>query len=210
MNDDLSLPGPLSDWLEGKDDSTVFDDTASIDAEKLEKTLGEHDFSADLLDGEVSRAHLFELAEEAPFSAEASLNLLWNSLAWQTGPEDLPRIAAELDPGPHTSALMEAAALAGSDPTGAFRALNSGKRTIPGLGPELFTAYLYFAGGGAPEHPSLIFTDTIAGTLQEFDWEFSPGRAGEYARYSGLARVWAEEAGVERRDLIELGLASLG
>lgn len=209
MNDDLTLPESLSDWLADADESTVVDHTASVDVSGMEKLLKARDLRAEFLGEEVSRGQLFELAADAPFSADAALNLLWNTLAWQSEPAELAGAVNAIDPSLHSSALMEAATLAGSDPTGAFRALNSGKRALPGLSPEVFTAYLYFAGGGNPEHPSLIFTDAIAATLEEFEWEFSDGRAGDYARYCGLARVWAEEADVERRDLVELGLASL-
>lgn len=209
MNDDLTLPESLSDWLADADESTVVDHTASVDVAGMEKLLKTRGLRAEFLGEEVSRGQLFALAAEAPFSADAALNLLWNTLAWQSDPAELKDAVNAIDPGQHSSALMEAATLAGIDPTGAFRALNSGKRALPGLRPEVFTAYLYFAGGGNPEHPSLIFTDAIAAQLERFDWEFESDRAGDYARYCGLVRVWAEEAGVERRDLVELGLASL-
>ena len=81
MNDDLTLPESLSDWLADADESTVVDHTASVDVAGMEKLLKTRGLRAEFLGEEVSRGQLFALAAEAPFSADAALNLLWNALA---------------------------------------------------------------------------------------------------------------------------------
>jgi ABC-type transport system substrate-binding protein len=41
---------------------------------------------------------------------------------------------------------------------------------IAHLGPALFTKYLYFAGAGAPDHPSLILDSRVAVALVDIRW----------------------------------------
>ncbi|MEU3642239.1 hypothetical protein AB0E59_02580 [Lentzea sp. NPDC034063] len=62
--------------------------------------------------------------------------------------------------------LTRAADLSRSDPPSAFALLRPGNsNAIRYLGPSFFTKFLYFAGGGAPDHPCLILDRVVATRL---------------------------------------------
>lgn len=129
--------------------------------------------------------------------------LLWRTLAWGSGSHlrqnsrrldsikaDVPR-AAEL--------LNQAAVESRRDPARAYAELRHGRHNqISGFGPSFFTKFLYFAGGGAPEHPCLILDRVVATALRDHCGWTSLHRTGPwppetYERYCHLLARWAKE-----------------
>lgn len=94
--------------------------------------------------------------------------------------------------------LRRAAQHARTDPEHAYALLHpNGQGAISGLGPAFGTKFLYFAGRGDPDHPSLILDSRVATTLHHHGWT-SLGTGGAwppptYGRYVTLARRWADE-----------------
>ncbi|MGW4018268.1 8-oxoguanine DNA glycosylase OGG fold protein [Rhodococcus ruber] len=112
----------------------------------------------------LSRGQVFAAA--ADLSEPAVWRLLWLSMAWGTGSRRRQvhrrMRAAAADPDRCTEALRAAAELSRTDPEKAYALLYPGNRTlIPFLGPAFFTKFLYFAGSGAPAHPSLILDTRV-------------------------------------------------
>lgn len=110
--------------------------------------------------GRISRAYLFSLADDAvgDDTGTSALRLLWHTLLWGTGDgnrNNLQRIKAIAE-DPHRSAnlLRDAARISRRHPREAFDILRPKRNAIRSLGPAFFTKYLYFAGGGQPNHPS--------------------------------------------------------
>ncbi|MDR7170513.1 hypothetical protein J2W56_004264 [Nocardia kruczakiae] len=75
------------------------------------------------------------------------------------------------------------------------------------LGPAFFTKYLYFAGGGDPDHPCCILDTRVATTLHRAGWSSLPTKgswlASAYQRYNDLLADWKTRTGAPRRDVIE-------
>lgn len=96
----------------------------------------------------------------------------------------------------HNSDLLtEAAGLSRTEPEAAYRLLNG---QIKNIGPAFFTKYLYFAGAGDPEHPSLILDARVAAALRDHcGWDsLRIGGAwppDTYGRYCSLLQRWARE-----------------
>lgn len=88
-----------------------------------------------------------------------------------------------------------------TDPRAAFELLRPGRaNTISELGPGFFTKYLYFAGGGNPDHPCAIVDSVVRATLHEHTGSFAPWSqypADEYARALEVLRAWARHASDE-------------
>jgi hypothetical protein len=127
--------------------------------------------------------------------------LLWRTLAWGSGSQlrqntrRLDSIAADVD---RTEKLLtRAAEKSRHDPAGAYAVLRpGGHNAIRSLGPSFFTKFLYFAGGGGPAHPCLIFDRVVATALRDrCGWEslhhFGPWPAYTYQRYCDLLKRWA-------------------
>lgn len=123
--------------------------------------------------GLISRGGLFGLARRAreDETGEAALHLFWQSLAWGTGnshrntPGRIASVAANEE---HAALLLrDAARLAVTDPKAAFLKLQPGRPALKSWGPNFFTKYLYFTGGGALDHPSLIVDARVLATLAE-------------------------------------------
>lgn len=216
----LPLPDRVADWLKGKDESTVHTHTVEVDVPRVEKLLAVHDLSCDFLGERISRAQLFDLAEQARDSADRTLDLLWNILAWgadsahQDNDFNFPHVieAMAAEPERRAEDLMRAAELAVDDPVVAYRSLNAGRSKIPRLEPAYFTKFLYFSGAGRPDHPSLIIDGFVAAELRRSGWAHpDPARFDEidYGRYTELARRWSEETDAPRIDLVELALTTL-
>lgn len=119
----------------------------------------------------IRRADLFALAEGAVSdkSGTQAQSLLWHTLAWGTGLKhrnNKRRIKSVLQKSDGALLLRDAAVASREDPAAAFRMLRSGRRnSFPWLGPNFFTKYLYFAGGGTPDHPSLIVDQFLRAAL---------------------------------------------
>lgn len=98
--------------------------------------------------------------------------LLWRTLAWGSGGQlrlntrRLNSIAADV---PRAEKLLTTAAeTSRHDPAGAYAVLRPGARNaIPSLGSSFLTKFLYFAGGGAPDHPCLILDRVVATALHD-------------------------------------------
>lgn len=117
----------------------------------------------------ITRSHIFRLADAAVESETGALRLLWHSLAWGTGlrhRNNKQRIKTVLADDGGASVLQLAAAASRHDAAEAFTILRAGHRNRFGwLGPNFFTKYLYFAGGGRPDHPCLIVDQFVRTTL---------------------------------------------
>ena len=93
--------------------------------------------------------------------ADTVFTLLWRALAWGSGrylrqnTRRLDSIAADV---PRAEKLLATAAeKSRHDPAAAYTVLRPADRNeIRALSPSFFTKFLYFAGGGAPDHPCLI------------------------------------------------------
>ncbi|RPF29009.1 hypothetical protein [Georgenia muralis] len=160
----------------------------------------------------VTRGQIFGLADDAVADATGheALRLLWYALAWGSGPRAGRRSTAirSIRQHPdHARVLHEAAVVARTDPAAAFRLLRPRHRnTITGLGPNFFTKFLYFAGGGRPEHPSVIVDQFVRASAHEHTGR-QDARLAHRSQYSVDAYVatldvltgWAREASTENR-----------
>ena len=161
--------------------------------------------------GLISRGGLFSLARDAreDESGTAALHLFWQSLAWGTGNShrNTPGRIASVAANEEQAALLlrDAAGLAATDPEAAFLKLQPRRPALKSWGPNFFTKYLYFAGGGALDHPSLIVDARVLATLNETtgDMAFRP----RYTNYSvatyvaacNIMRTWAAELSSQER-----------
>lgn len=156
--------------------------------------------------GRISRLGVFALAEKVADdeSGDAALRLLWHSLHWGTGDSNRgnrKRIASATANPHHTGTQLRLAAIASrEDPDVAFRILKPGLRpSIKYLGPGFFTKFLYFAGGGSADHPSLIVDSRVLRTLNNhlggkpFAHLFGYG-ASTYRRALEALNGWASSA----------------
>lgn len=185
----------------------------------MEAELRDNGFDNRLFGDWISRTQLFELAHWARDSREGSLHLLFNTIAWAEGRanrNNRRRIRAIADDRDRAGELLQAAAqMSTIDPESAFNRLVRGVRTpaISSISPAVFTKFLYFCGGGNPEHPSLILDRPIAQALREAGWENlreSNWSGAEYVSYLNLMQTWRDELREEsprlRTDLVECGL----
>jgi hypothetical protein len=130
--------------------------------------------------------------------------LLWRTLAWGSGShlrQNVRRLKSiRADVPAARAVLTEAAEVSRVDPARAFALLRPGRRNrFRSFGPSFFTKFLYFAGGGAPDHPCLILDRVVATTLREHcGWaslhRTGPWPAVTYERYCALLARWAEAA----------------
>jgi hypothetical protein len=129
--------------------------------------------------------------------------LLWHALAWGSGRylrQNGKRLSAlAVDAEGARALLEEAAAMSRTSPGDAYALLRPGRRNaIKHLGPSFFTKFLYFAGAGAPDHPSLILDRRVATSLRdECGWRSmhrtGPWSPETYARYCDLLHSWSKE-----------------
>jgi hypothetical protein len=150
----------------------------------------------------LTRSDVWGCAESLGSDPDAVFTLLWHALAWGTGPtmfrlnRRLDSIAADVAAA--RNSLTRAARLSRADPGGAYALL---LRPSPGaityLGPAFFTKFLYFAGGGSPDHPCLILDARVAKSLHAIGWTslhtHGPWPTKTYLRYLGLMSRWANE-----------------
>jgi len=160
----------------------------------------------------ITRGDIFALAAASSGSPTDTLALLWHTLAWGAGGkvrQILNRMdSVSRDRSVAALALRTAAQLSHRDPESAYDTLYPrGTPAIAHLGPAFFTKYLYFAGAGAPDHPSLILDSRVAATLVDIGWTSLHPESGwpavTYQRYCSLLARWAQEAGNLRPDLFE-------
>jgi hypothetical protein len=207
----LALPDEAVKWLESTSRTkSVFEHRVQVDPDWWTAALEESGLPGGPVRGDdtsgtsISRAHLFELAQPAHGGDDdVVLRLLWHTLAWGAGTKgrnNRSRVATVARQGPELVAetLRKAGQAAKDDPERAYQALRpSRKSAVPYLGPAFFTKYLYFAGGGADDHASLILDARVAASLRAHGWS-SLGAHGwpphSYARYCHLLHRWADEA----------------
>jgi hypothetical protein len=121
--------------------------------------------------GRISRASLFDLAADAHLdeTGAGALRLFWHTLVWGTGSShrNSPRRIRSVEAEPQRIAqlLRDAARLAVSDPREAFLKFQPRGNAIKSLGPNFFTKYLYFAGGGEIGHACPIVDKRVLTTL---------------------------------------------
>jgi transcriptional regulator with XRE-family HTH domain len=174
----------------------------------------------------VSRQAVFEVATTSGGSADGALSLLVAIYAWSSGRRD-PRgisradwIFASSNPEQVGHRLHEAMeTLADRGPVAAYRLLvgNEGNaHAIKGLGPAIFTKFLYFAGGVEAERSAgplrpLILDHRVAASLSRLvtDGHLAaasprahPWPAHWYELYVRLAQRWAEDLGTSP-DVVE-------
>jgi hypothetical protein len=201
----------VSDWI----------DNHAVDVGRpwWTRTLSEYGFDDTLTGETILRADIFALAGPALDSPDAALTLLWNALAWGSGDKrrnNKARIAsAAADPHATGELLARAAQLSRTEPLAAYELLYPQNKTaISDLGPAFFTKYLYFAGGGAANHPCAILDENVALALNKAcGWRSLPPEkwfATAYDRYATLLGRWVDEHGLHRRDVIERWLFEEG
>ncbi|QJW38735.1 hypothetical protein [Cellulosimicrobium protaetiae] len=157
----------------------------------------------------LTRGDLFVLASNIEESSpdDEYLTLLWHVLAWGSGTSrrnNLQRIAAFADPTAREErvGLLRAATVAareGDTATAYGTLIRRGGGTIPGLGPAFFTKFLYFVGGGSPEHACLILDARVATSLHAAGWSTIPAGTYNwytqtYVAYCSLLAGWAAAA----------------
>ncbi|WP_433759515.1 hypothetical protein [Nocardia sp. CA-135398] len=152
-----------------------------------------------LLASPIARGDLFGLAQDAAADSEGALRLLWNAVVWGSGTNlrharGITAVAGER--GGVGELLCSAARLSGARPGEAYALLRPGDRrnAIGSLGPSFFTKFLYFAGGGNPDHPCCILDQRVATVLHRAGWTSLPTRgpwlASAYQRYNDLLHRW--------------------
>lgn len=149
--------------------------------------------------GRIDRRLLFSLADDAleDETGEAALRLLWPVLLWGTGDTNRlnkKRIASVAkDPKAAGKTLRDAAKVSREDPGRAFLILRPGRRNvITSLGPGFFTKFLYFSGGGDPQHPCTIVDSAVLGTLER-ELPSAPVRRIAKSNYGVDTYRWAND-----------------
>lgn len=163
--------------------------------------------------GFISRGDIFDLAQAArdDESGGSALRLLWHTLAWGTGNShrNSPRRIASVTGKESVALLLQhASILSATEPRAAFRLLKPGRNAIGYLGPNFFTKFLYFAGGGAFYHPCLIVDNRVLRSLHRETERplLDPERTTNYgfAVYEDALRVmkaWAQELSRQGRSV---------
>lgn len=154
--------------------------------------------------GQICRADIFALADDACRDPDAALTMLWHAVAWGTGKRPrlcLARMRAARKVQRIGATLTEIAVIARTDPDKAYTRLcpYPGGNLIKYLGPSFATKYLYFAGGGDIGHPCLILDRRVALALRDHCrwtdlkvWGGWP--VAVYEEYCQLLHRWAKDA----------------
>lgn len=211
-----SAPAELREWVGQRSrDAAVWIQRACVMLERWNEDLGvvpgapirarDESFG----EGSLTRRDVHRLAAEALEDAtgHGAKRLLWHALAWGANPRTdtaaLVRTITRDSWVPLT--LHEAARLATQDARAAFARLRPhDENAIAGLGPSDFTKYLYFAGGGVPNHPCLIVNRHVLDTLHRHTrlGEMRPRRDFGVETYMLALEVmtaWATELSTQER-----------
>jgi hypothetical protein len=217
---DIDLPAPAITQLAGVRVEDWIDNHAiTVGRRWWTRTLNDNGFDETLTGETIRRADIFALADPALESPDAALTLLWNALAWGSGDKrrnNKARIASVAAERATAAELLQSAAqLARTKPLAAYDLLYPGNKTaISDLGPAFFTKFLYFAGGGAADHPCAILDENVALALNKTcGWHSLPSKnwlATAYERYATLLGRWVDDHGLHRRDVIERWLFEQG
>lgn len=227
MTDTTKLPVP--EWLKVPDRDAVAAQHVYVSASWWQSRLDERRLPGSPLRlqrdeaGEfLTRADVWDAAASGGGTDAEVLSLLWHALAWGAGRkavrnEERRMDAVAADPARAADLLRQAAAAAVTAPERAYETLHAKpKGALKQLGPAFGTKFLYFAGRGAAEHPSLILDKRVATALTHAGWASLVPEGGwpvmTYGRYCALARRWAkelsEEAAPVAPDQIEYALFS--
>ncbi|GAA1173582.1 hypothetical protein GCM10009584_13380 [Ornithinimicrobium humiphilum] len=213
MTEVVPPPAPLVEWLRSRSrDQAIHAHAVKVRTDWWNsKVLPGGPVRGTAADGHqwIARSDLFSLAARASAdeSGEGALTLLWHTLAWGTGTRhrnNARRIQSVLADPNSGSRLREAAQASKSDPAPAFTMLRPDRRNAyPWLGPNFFTKFLYFAGGGEPQHPCLIVDQFVRAALFRDtgqDPRFRPLSqygVSDYLVTLDQLRAWAEAAQTE-------------
>lgn len=159
-------------------------------------------------EGSLSRRDVHALAADVvdDHTATAALRLLWHAAAWGAAPRGnvagLVRAVAHDHEAPFV--LRDAAWASRTDARVAFDLLRPQENAISGLGPGLFTKFLYFAGAGVPNHPCLIVNPTVLEALHEHTYlaDLRPRAQFEVDTYLlavEVMTIWAAELSTPER-----------
>lgn len=167
----LSEQFTVHDFGEFKDRSTLLEHAVRIDSRWWAKELSASGFSEvakAFTNDRLSRQDLFD---KVPGTDDIYVNIEFAAkvLAWGSGMKNRNnrrRIRSLADPL-NQKLLIEAIAASKRGDKKAFELFQAnGRNTIPYLGPAFFTKIMYFAGGGAKEHPLLIVDQRVLRTLR--------------------------------------------
>ena len=218
---DLAPPAWVGSWLGRREDLIV---RHGFTSDQLLLTWwNDHLAAAGMTDHQVrlhsreggtpglTRGDLFGMASSLDESSSDDdyLTLLWHVLAWGSGTSrrnNVKRIAAFTDPTAREERVgllraATAAARQGDTATAYGTLIRRGGGAIPDLGPAFFTKFLYFVGGGKPEHACLILDARVATTLHAAGWWTIPAGSYNwytqtYVAYCSLLAEWARAATV--------------
>ena len=168
----------------------------------------------------LTRADVWAHATDVQRDEAGALRLLWHALAWGVGRSNTRNEgrrfdAVAADPGRAAALLQQAAARSRMQPEDAYAVLHpGGPGAIKQLGPAFGSKYLYFAGGGAPDHPSLILDARVATSLHQAGWASLPTiggwHASAYGRYTELMARWSKQLSTAQQsvtgDMLEFAL----
>lgn len=155
--------------------------------------------------GRISRGDLFRLAAAArdDESGVGALRLFWHMLVWGTGTahRNTPGRIQSLDADQTKAGLLlhNAAKRSVTDPRAAFLLMQPGGNALKHLGPNFFTKFLYFSGGGAVDHPCLIVDKRVLTSLfretgmRVFLPRTTNYGVGVYERALAVMHFWARE-----------------
>jgi hypothetical protein len=178
----------------------------AVSAQEIEIRTGwwRHEIQSRGLPGKAPEAESLTRADVWSRSGDV-FTLLWYALAWGAGRylrQNVCRLVVIAEDVDRCGLLLtDAAERSGKDPEAAFAVLRPGRtNAVKHLGPSFFTKFLYFAGGGRAEHPSLILDRRVATSLRdECGWDsmqrLGPWPADTYRRYCTLLRRWAATHG---------------
>ncbi|MFT4470856.1 hypothetical protein ACMX2H_13195 [Arthrobacter sulfonylureivorans] len=158
----------------------------------------------------ITRADLFAMADRAlaDGTGTGALQLLWHTLVWGSGSDHRrdPRRIASIRENPEElgKLLRDAAERVRTDVREAFLMLKPGRPAIKFLGPNFFTKFLYFAGGGDPTHRALIVDRRVRETLHRVTGHDTFRAQGNYRSSSYLASIetmeeWAADVSSPQR-----------
>lgn len=203
----LRLPGACREALAGQRPERIDGHTVTMAADWWNSEIAAAHLPGAPVTGpgvtRLSRGDLFaDAAGLGAGSEEELLRFLWRVLAWGSGTR--PRLnrrrvrSVADDPSSAVAALRRALRAAREEPAQAYEALRpAGRNAIAYLGPAFSTKVLYFAGGGAPDHPCVILDSRVAATLRNTCAWDSLGDGGwptgTYVRYCALLGRWARE-----------------
>lgn len=205
------LPDAVFESLPTGRDQVMTDSPKAVDADRWRRELAARNLPKPTgkLAGSgtvwLSRADVFEYADMEP-SREASLQLLYASLAWGLGTKAsylkgrLDGLAKDRDGAVDLLMAAWQHVRDGADPQACYEGLvkRRGGGRIYGNGPAFATKFLYFAHGSKTSPRCVILDQVVAGKLRDLGvWPNASTSAwfpSTYANYCDLMGHWAGQA----------------